>query len=98
MLPVALETNRSSCERELAELARAVWDEAGANDAAAADAFVARIVALCRDLGVPRQLRDLNVARTQIPALVESAHGNSLDGNPVAMTDDQLHSILERMW
>ena len=84
MLPAALATNRPHCEAELAELARGVWNEHWPSDTAAADAFVSRIDDLCRAVGVPRRLRDIDVTREQIPALVSSSHGNSLDGNPVS--------------
>jgi alcohol dehydrogenase class IV len=98
MLPVALATNRPHCEAELATLARTIWNEHWPSDSAAADAFVARIGILCRTVGVPQRLRDIHVAREQIPALVAGSHGNSLDGNPFAIFDEQLQTILERMW
>jgi alcohol dehydrogenase class IV len=98
MLPVTLATNRPHCEAAMAALARHVWDESWTSDGAAADAFVERIEALCRAVGVPRRLRDIDVQREQIPALVKASHGNSLDGNPIAIGDEQLHSILEQMW
>ncbi len=82
----------------MAELARIVWGESWASDAAAADALVSRIDDLCRAVGVPRRLREIDVSREQIPALVQASHGNSLDGNPVAIGDEQLHTILEQMW
>ncbi len=98
MLPTALATNRPHCERAMADLARLVWNETWPSNAAAADALVERIDALCRAVDVPRRLRDIDVTREQIPALVQASHGNSLDGNPVPITDEQMLSILERMW
>ncbi|HVU85724.1 MAG TPA: iron-containing alcohol dehydrogenase [Pirellulales bacterium] len=98
MLPAALVTNRPHCEHAMAELARLVWNDSWSNDAAAADALVARIEELCRAVNVPRRLRDIDVQREQIPALVRASHGNSLDGNPVTISDEQLQAILERMW
>ncbi|MBI2825349.1 MAG: iron-containing alcohol dehydrogenase [Planctomycetia bacterium] len=98
MLPIALRTNLPACTSELAELARAVWDDHWPSATAAADALVARIDELCRAVGVPQRLRDLGVAREQIPALVAGAHGNSLDGNPITLGDDQLNDILQGCW
>jgi alcohol dehydrogenase class IV len=98
MLPAALKINRPHCERAMAELARRVWDDSWSSDSAAADALVERVDELCRAVKVPRRLRDVDVSREQIPALVQASHGNSLDGNPVPISDEQLHSILERMW
>jgi len=98
MLPAALATNRPHCEPELAALTRHVWNDSWSTAADAADAFVARVEQLCRAVGIPRRLRDLGVAQEQIPALVSSSHGNSLDGNPVKIDDVQLQDILERLW
>jgi len=98
MLPIALRTNQPNCETALAELARAVWNEHWTSETAAADALVKRITALCNAVGAPARLRDLNVSREQIPALVAGSHGNSLDGNPVTLSDDQLDQILEGAW
>jgi alcohol dehydrogenase class IV len=98
MLPAALRTNRPHCVSELSELAHSVWNENWPSASAAADALVARIDELCVAVGVPRRLRDVNVPRELLPALVASSHGNSLDGNPVPISDDELHAILERMW
>jgi len=98
MLPIALRANRPNCETSMAELARAVWNEPFRNNSAAADALVERIDALCQAAGAPRRLRELNVSREQIPALVAGSHGNSLDGNPVTLSDDQLDQILEGAW
>ena len=98
VLPAALRFNRPNCERELADLARIVWDEAFPSATVAADAFVARIEELCRAVDIPARLRDIKVSREQLPAIVASSHGNSLDGNPVTVSDDQLLAVLERMW
>jgi len=99
MLPAALQFNRPNCEAEMSDLARIVWPrDAFPSATAAADALVARIGELCQAVGVPRRLRDINVSREQLPVIVESAHGNSLDGNPITVADDQLHAVLERMW
>ncbi len=98
MLPTALETNRPHCQSAMAELARMVWNESFAGEAAAADALVERVGDLCRQLAVPARLRDLGVTQEQFPALVTASHGNSLDGNPDSISDEQLRGILERMW
>jgi alcohol dehydrogenase class IV len=98
MLPLALRTNRPHCEADMARLARCVWDDRFASDTAAADALVARITRLARDLGIPERLRELGVRREHIPHLVAGARGNSLDGNPVTLSGDQLNDILEGSW
>lgn len=98
MLPVALSVNRAKCERELAELARLTLDGSWPGDSQAADAFVEAIDALARTIGVPQRLSELGVRREQIPDLVTSSRGNSMNGNPVQLSDDELCEVLERVF
>lgn len=94
MLPVALRVNRPHCEQQLAELARSALTGAWRSDAEAADAFVAAIEALAARLSVPQRLSELGVRREQIPELAAGSRGNSMNGNPVQLSDDELEELL----
>ena len=98
MLPTALATNRAVCEPLLARLARHVWDEFWPSDAAAADALIQRIDQLGQAVSVPRRLRELGVRREQIQLIACDSRGNSMDGNPTMLTDDELARLLEDLW
>lgn len=98
MLPVALRVNRAQCQREFAELARSALGIDSHDDSAAADALTQAIDDLTANIGIPRRLRDLGVEREQIPALVGSSRGNSMNGNPVQLSDDELTQLLEGLW
>ncbi len=108
MLPVALQLNREIAKADLAQLGRqcAHWlcDEEGlpafdANSSTdcAATHFQTVIDTLNEWFGIPTRLSALGVMREQIPALVKSSRGNSMDGNPCEVTDGELHKILEQM-
>jgi alcohol dehydrogenase class IV len=97
MLPVALRVNRPVREKELAELARGALAGAWPNDAAAADAFVHAVDELAAAVGVPKRLGELGIRREQLPDLVASSRGNSMNGNPVQLTDDELGRLLEEL-
>jgi alcohol dehydrogenase class IV len=97
MLPVALRVNRQHCEKELAELARGALRGEWSTDAEAADAFAVAIDDLASVLEVPKRLSELGVRRDQIADLVASSRGNSMNGNPVPLTDDELTRLLEEM-
>ncbi|HJT31935.1 MAG TPA: iron-containing alcohol dehydrogenase [Pirellulales bacterium] len=97
MLPAALRVNRSKCEGELAALARDVLGGRWPSDAAAADAFLQAIDELAATVGVPRRLSELGVRREQIPDLVASSRGNSMNGNPRQLDDAELADVLEQM-
>lgn len=94
MLPVALRVNRPHCQAELAQLARGALDGRWQSDAEAADAFVAAIDGLAAKLGVPKRLSELGVRREQIPDLVAGARGNSMNGNPVQLSDAEFERLL----
>jgi alcohol dehydrogenase class IV len=98
MLPVAMRVNRAQCEYQFAELARSALANKSANDSAAADAFVDAIDNLTASIGIPQRLRDLGVQLEQIPALVSGSRGNSMNGNPVQLTDDELGRLLQSVW
>lgn len=97
MLPVALRVNRPACEKELAELARGALGRQWHSNAVAADAFLEAIDDLANSVGVPRRLGELGIRREQIPDLVAGSRGNSMNGNPVQLNDDELGQLLEDM-
>jgi alcohol dehydrogenase class IV len=98
MLPVALRTNRETCETSMATLARSVLPiSSSSSDAAAADALIEHIQGLCDQLNIPRRLGALGIDRGQLAELVPASRGNSMNGNPRQLTDDELRRILEDM-
>lgn len=97
MLPVALRANFAFSRSRLAELARTVLRVADGDEAHAANAFVDRVVTLCREVGVPRRLGDLGVQSEQLPALARGSRGNSMRGNPRDLDDGELARMLEEM-
>jgi alcohol dehydrogenase class IV len=98
MLVPALHSNLAVAESPLAELARELLPRTPGSDHGAASALIEHLTALCAELGIPTRLRELGVARDQLPALVPASHGNSLSGNPRAVSDDELRDLLESLW
>jgi alcohol dehydrogenase class IV len=94
MLPVALEANRHTSQRALAELARRAGLAGDVSDDAAADALVARIDEIGDRIGIPRRLSAVGVRASQIPDLVRDARGNSMSGNPRELSDEELAGLL----
>ncbi|PJF35680.1 MAG: alcohol dehydrogenase [Candidatus Thermofonsia Clade 1 bacterium] len=63
-----------------------------------AEAAVSALCALCERLNVPR-LRDLGVRREAFSEIVQKAKAtNSMKANPVALSDFELHAILDAAW
>ncbi|MFO1095857.1 MAG: iron-containing alcohol dehydrogenase [Planctomycetaceae bacterium] len=95
MLPITLEANRSVCEAEFAELARAVMSRRAAIEPAAAEAFIDGVCEMAAEVGIPTSLASLGVTAADVPALVKSSHGNSRSGNPRDVSDGELAELLE---
>lgn len=95
MLPSALRANREVCQHELAEIAQAIGIQQDDSESAMADALVDCIERICEQVNVNLRLSDLGVSRQDLPALVRDSRGNSMDGNPRRLTDNELLQILE---
>ena len=98
MLPVALKANSRVCQAELARLAHAVFGLGPSTPPReAVDTMIAKVEALCDEVGAPRRLSDLGVAADKIPEIVKSSRGSSMSGNPRRLSDDELTAILEKL-
>lgn len=97
MLPTALRVNQAVRETELAQLER-LFDHHPHAKSVAAAAFIERIEAICREIGIPHRLRDIGVRQDQIPALVPASRGNSMSGNPRDVSDQELNDLLLSLW
>ena len=76
-------------------LARQVLQQPFNDDAEAADILIERINGIGDNVRIPRRLSEIGVRPEQIPALVQSSRGNSMNGNPRAIPDAELAAILE---
>jgi alcohol dehydrogenase class IV len=109
MLPSALQLNRDVAKADLTEIGRQLdrW-LIGAPKRPLADRACSDDVALMRlqdairslnqDFRIPSRLSELGVTREQLPAIAKSSRGNSMDGNPRDVSDDDLLATLERIW
>jgi alcohol dehydrogenase class IV len=94
MLPLALGANREASGRQLAMLAQAAGI-APAHASNGADALIERIDEIMARLGIPRRLSELGVTAGLVPDLVRDSRGNSMNGNPRPLSDEELSQILE---
>lgn len=97
MLPVAMHVNRVVAGAQFARLAPVITGRSWPNAEAAVEACIHRIREMCRDVGIPQSLSEIGVSRQQLPALVASARGNSMSGNPRALSDEELLDLLESL-
>jgi alcohol dehydrogenase class IV len=95
MLPTALRVNKEVRRAEIARLWTLVDAQSQRAEADAAEQFIQHVERLARTIGIPPRLSALGVERSMIPALVKSSRGNSMDGNPREVSDDELARLLE---
>ncbi len=98
MLPIALRANRQVLRhRELEPLAEALCGRRPESPEAAVDAAIEKVDELCAELDVPKKLSAFGIGPEDIPKLVDSSRGNSMNGNPRDLSDKELTSILAGM-
>jgi alcohol dehydrogenase class IV len=97
MLPAALRINRVVRRKEIARLWSLVEPQSRVDEDEAAERFIAHIEELAGRIGVPSRLSRIGVLPEQIPALVQGSRGNSMDGNPRDVSDEELRRLLEEM-
>ena len=67
------------------------------HDCEAADFAIKLVQQLCDRIGIPTTLQQIGVAPEQLPTIVASSRGNSMNGNPKTLTDDELTRLLQGM-
>ncbi len=95
MLGPTLRANREVALSRLATLSRLAGLTRDATDEVAADELIRTVEQICLRVNIPQRLTALGVRREQIPQLVRDSRGNSMDGNPRRLADDELGQILE---
>ncbi len=93
LLPFALTINRDTAEKKLAAIARAAG-VAAQNDRDAVSGLIEKVEALCRLFDIPQRLGAFGVTTQDLPELCRYASGNSLRGNPEALSREALAELL----
>ncbi|RAO45210.1 alcohol dehydrogenase [Micromonospora saelicesensis] len=101
LLPYALDAARDAIGDRLAILARVCGlDVTDASDAEAEDTFLTWLDGLLADIGIPRTLADIGVARADLPRFAEMASGVTrlIQNHPGPTDTASLTAILEAAW
>jgi len=99
MLPMTLKANQESIAAK-AEQLKIFWKQrsgpaGGQLHAPAIEVLRQHVENLCRTLNIPTRLRDIGIRKEQIPELVAGSRGNSMNGNPREISDQELQTLLE---
>ncbi|WP_166820252.1 iron-containing alcohol dehydrogenase [Thalassoroseus pseudoceratinae] len=95
MLPVALRTNADACSSDMQTLAEVIVGRPFKSSEAAAEAVIHWSEELAVSIGIPRRLSEIGVLRDTLDDIVQSSRGNSMNGNPKELSDEELKAILE---
>jgi alcohol dehydrogenase class IV len=98
LLPYVMAFNETAAAPQFARVARALGEPVdGLAEREAAHRATLAVHRLVADIGLPRTLGDVKIARDAIPRLAEEAFGNQrlLRNNPRPATTADLASILE---
>lgn len=101
LLPYALTAASDAVADRLATLARVCGlDVADASEAEAADAFLAWLVELLADIGIPASLAEIGVDRADLPRFAEMASGVTrlIQNHPGPTDTASLTAILDAAW
>ena len=99
LLEPIMRFNRDSIEKKLARVAAVTGTADGGDEARAADAYLARLGGLIRDLKIPASLSRLGINPQSLPELTESAFQvrRLLDNNPREMTREDILSVYQEI-
>ncbi len=78
MMPYVMDFNRDHCERELAEIGKAMGLAiAGRPPSEQAAMAIDAVAALFASIGIPKSIADLGIVETQLPLVAEQAMGSA---------------------
>lgn len=97
LLPTAIRINSDVQAAGLARVMTALTGRSWGSPQAAIDGGLEQLNQLLDELKIPRHLAEVGVKTEQLPAIVRSSHGNSLDGNPRSISDGELLEILHSL-
>lgn len=96
LLPIALETNKQKSMSELSVLANFLLPPSRNYGVARVDEFIQRIKSIQRNIGIEEKLSSLGVTQEQIPLIAQDSKGNSMNGNPRTLSEQEIIEILEK--
>ena len=97
MLPVAMRINRDVAASKLAQIGRITAGRLDLDESSAVEHAIHTVDQLCARLAIPRRLSDLGVTAAEVPQLALGSRGNSMNGNPRDLSNDEIVRILEDM-
>lgn len=97
LLPHALRINREAALQKIARIGQFFAQDRHSNEEQLAELAIASITQLTIEMGIPLDLKELQIQETDIPLLVKKSMGNSMSGNPLPIDEDKAALILHEL-
>ena len=97
LLPHAMRFNCATVPQKMAAIGRLLPGPSSASDSVMANKAVLEVEKLVKDLGIPSDFSAYQIPKTEIDAICERSKGNSLDGNPVLVSQEKAKEFLETL-
>lgn len=94
LLPHVLQYNRTACPNEWSQALTAFLNQARAS-VNAIDEGIAVLHELNGHLGIPQDLKYLQLKEDDLPRLAKASMGSSMSGNPMPMTEESVLAFLK---
>jgi len=90
LLPHVMELNMEAALDKYAMIGRTLTGTRTEDAREAAQAGIGFIRSLNKHMGIPRDLKQYKIASADLPDLVKASKGNSMNGNPLILSDSQI--------
>jgi alcohol dehydrogenase class IV len=94
LLPHVMELNLDVALEKYAMVGRALTGNTAKDPWEAAQSGIDYIRGLNRHMGIPKDLKPYGINIADLPDLVKASRGNSMSGNPLVLTDSQIHGFI----
>lgn len=96
-LPYVMETNLFAAEERYGAIGVALTGKRWNSLREAAAAGLEYVKMLFHELKIPESLRQYLIPEEDIPLLVKGSRGNSMSGNPVELSDEQITKLIKKI-
>lgn len=96
-LPYVMETNLYAAVERYGAIGEALTGKRWNSMREAAEAGLNYVKMLIHELNIPKTFQKYQILEDDIPLLVNGSRGNSMSGNPLELSDEQITGLIERM-
>jgi len=97
LLPHVMEYNMEAELKKYAEIGRILTDRSIDDDRQAALEGIEYVREISRKMNIPSDLKEFSIDEQDLPLLAQSSKGNSMSGNPVEMSDQDIINLLKKL-